>query len=83
MWHEKLQDLNLPELLSREEMLKILQQEEYGFVPPKPQKIEWVVDDSYGLDCYCVNKATIKKINAVCSINGKEFSFPFYFVTFL
>ena len=32
---------NLPALKSREEMLEILQREEYGFVPEKPEKTEF------------------------------------------
>ncbi len=78
MWHQRLEKLNLPELLSREEMLNILQQEEYGFMPPEPDKIKWVEDENYRPGIYCAGKASIKKINAVCTINGKEFSFPFY-----
>ena len=35
------EDRNLPELKSRAEMLEILQREEYGYLPPKPDAITW------------------------------------------
>lgn len=80
MWYKRLEELDLPELLSKEEMLDILQREEYGYIPKKPEKINWVIDETFVCGpYYCASKASIKKIFAVCSINGKEFSFPFYF----
>lgn len=78
MLQEKLNIRKIPKLLSREEMLDILFKEEYGHIPPKPEKITWEKDESYGIWNFCAGKATVEKINAVCSISGKEFSFPFY-----
>lgn len=33
-----LKERNLPQFKSREEMLDILMREEYGYIPPKPEK---------------------------------------------
>ena len=80
MWYKRLEELSLPELISKEEMLDILQREEYGYVPKKTEKINWVIDETFVCGpYYCASKASIKKIIAGCIINGKEFSFPFYF----
>lgn len=75
---EKLSERNVPDLLSREEMLNIMQTEEYGFIPSKPESLTWEVDESYFIPNFCAGKATVKKVNAVCAVNDKEFSFPFY-----
>ncbi len=69
---------NLAPFLSRDEMLDILQREEYGYLPPKPEKITFEVTQE-DRD-FCNSKATFKKLSAHCVINGKNFSFPFYSV---
>lgn len=76
MLKQILDDRKLPALLSREEMLDILQTEEYGYIPNKPEKLEFTEEDF--LPNFCAGKAVCKKITANCVINGKEFSFPFY-----
>ena len=35
-----LKERNLPPLRSREKMLQILQEEEYGFLPPAPEDVK-------------------------------------------
>ena len=40
-----LQAKKLPPLQTRAEMLTILQNEEYGIMPPQPEKIEFSVGD--------------------------------------
>lgn len=69
--------LSLPKLLSREEMLHILQKEEYGFLPPLPSDINFTVDENI-LPGFCAGKAILNKITATCTINSKKFSFPFH-----
>ncbi len=39
-------------------MLDILLKEEYGYLPPKPDKVTWVETDNY-INCFCAGKATI------------------------
>lgn len=75
--YDKLSKLSLPDLKLREEMLEILQREEYGYIIPLPQKLEFTVEENT-VNNFCAGKARLNKITAHCKINGKEFSFPFY-----
>ena len=75
--YKKLSELSLPALKAREEMLKILQREEYGYIIPLPQKLEFTVEENT-VNNFCAGKARLNKITAHCKINGKNFSFPFY-----
>lgn len=74
---EKLKKLDLPALSSREEMLEILQREEYGYALPLPDKLDFSVIENT-VNNFCAGKATLNKITASCRINGRDFSFPFY-----
>lgn len=74
---ELLSERKLPELLSRDEMLDILLSEEYGNLPPAPSAIKWQTEKDV-IPNFCAGNAAIDKITAVCTVNGKEFSFPFY-----
>ncbi len=66
----------IPELKSREEMLKILQEEEYGFLPPAPEKLTFTREENV-IPNFCAGKAPCDRITAHCRINGRDFSFPF------
>lgn len=77
MLSKMLRDRNLPELQSREQMLDILQSEVYGYIPPKPERLSFVVTENFIGD-FCAGKAVCNKVTANCVINNKEFSFPFY-----
>ena len=79
MINELLNKLSLPPLLSKEEMIKIMQSEEYGFIPPAPEKISFEVEENT-IPRFCAGKAPCNKITAHCTLNGKEFSFPFWSV---
>ena len=61
----------------RNEIKKILQEEEYGYIPPKPDHMrveELSVDESF-----CAGKAILKCVKLVCQYeHGWEFSFPVY-----
>ncbi len=75
---ELIKSQNLAPFLSREEMLDILQREEYGYLPPTPDEINFeVLEEDRS---FCNSKAIFKKISARCIINGNCFSFPFYSV---
>ena len=67
----------LPPLKSREEMLEILQREEYGYMLEKPQNLCFEEEKDVILN-FCAGKAVCNKITAKMVINGKDFSFPFY-----
>ncbi len=66
----------IPELKSREEMMKILQEEEYGFLPPAPEKLTFTREENV-IPNFCAGKAPCDRITAHCRINGRDFSFPF------
>ena len=68
---------NLPPLLSREEMIDILQREEYGYLPPLPTDLTFT-KLSPPVPNFCAGKARLDKIVASGKLNGREFSFPFY-----
>lgn len=76
MLQDMLKERNVPELKSREEMLGLIQKEVYGFLPPKPEKITFEVEEKV-IPNFCAGNAVCNKITANCIVNGKEFSFPF------
>ncbi|MBR3766661.1 MAG: acetylxylan esterase [Clostridia bacterium] len=66
---------NLPSLLTKEEMLEILQREEYGFMPPPPDKISFEKKQLRN-DNVFAGKGKLWEITIKCTIGEKEFSFP-------
>ncbi len=75
---QMIEQRNLAPFLSRAEMSELLQKEEYGYLPPKPEKLTFEVIEED--NSFCNSEAIFKKISARCVINGKSFSFPFYSV---
>lgn len=78
MLEELLKERELPPLKSRAEMLDILMREEYGYMPPKPDKVDFEEIQDYCIPNFCAGKATVKKIGITSGINGKSFTFPCY-----
>lgn len=72
-----IKELHLPDFQSRNEMLYLLSEFEYGHLPPKPSRTVWKTEKNI-IPNFCAGKATLDKITAVCTINNKSFSFPFY-----
>ena len=72
-----LKEKQLPDFLSREEMLDMILKEEYGYLPQKPDSVSYEETDDYILN-FCAGKAVCKKIQINMIIGGKEFSFPIY-----
>ena len=79
MLQELLNKRNLPPLLSREEMLELLQREEYGYLPPKPNKLTWKKEEDT-IRRYYAGKATYNEAVLTSQIGVKEFSFPIKYV---
>ena len=75
LWGQ-VKERNLPELQSREEMLSILQNEIYGFVPDKPDEESFSVEKDV-IKNFCGGKAVCNRVTANCRMKGKQFSFPF------
>ncbi len=65
----------LPPLLEKEEMLEIIQRQEYGFMPGSPENISFTKtqlrnDNIFG------GKGKLWEIGITCTVNGKDFTFP-------
>lgn len=90
---EMLKQRNLPDLTeggriqSREDweavrprLLKLLAEEEYGFLPPAPKKLTWeVVKSSEGnVNGYCSGKAVLTEIRLTAELEQGTFSFPVF-----
>lgn len=80
MFNELIEARKLPELRSRDEMLQILFEEEYGFMPKLPDEISFQEEHLTSGCCTCAGHATFTNVTAKLLIDGKEFSFPFYAV---
>lgn len=76
MLKQMLEERKLPELKSREEMLDILQYEEYGYMPKKPDRLEWTVQNNY-IGAFCAGKAVAQRVELTAHIGEKKFTFPF------
>lgn len=60
----------------RKEIIDILLEEEYGFIPKRHDKIDWeIVEENIE---YCAGKVTLRKINATVYFNENNFTFPIY-----
>lgn len=77
MLKEMLERRNLPKLKSRAEMLEILQREEYGYLPPKPDKVIFHAQENI-IANFCAGKAVCSRVTAYCEMGEKRFAFPFY-----
>lgn len=67
----------LPPLKSRKEMLNILYSQEYGFIPPPPEKISFTEERNL-IENFCAGNAELIKVTVCCTVNGRNFSFPFW-----
>lgn len=72
-----LKERALPPLTSRKAMLDILQREEYGYLPPKPDTLTFSVTPKV-IPSFCAGKADCHRVVASGTVGGKPFSFPFY-----
>lgn len=77
MLQQMLAGRNLPPLKSREEMLQILQEEVYGFLPERPLSVDFQVQENL-ISHFCAGHATLNRIEAHLTLQEREFSFPFY-----
>lgn len=56
-------------------MLRILQEQEYGYLPEKPTSLHWQVQENL-VKNFCAGKAVLHKITFTCELGEKSFSFP-------
>ena len=75
MYLELLKNRNVPVLRSREEMLAVLQEEEYGYMPPAPESLTWSVQKDvvykFGGDKACYDRVTLQY-----TLNARSGAFP-------
>ena len=76
MLKETLTERGVPALCTREEMLEIMQREVYGYIPPKPDRLEWTVKNNY-IGAFCAGKATAQYVELTAYWGEKSFKFPF------
>ena len=74
-----LNERKLPALKSREEMLEILQREEYGYLPAPPEELHFEFVEKLSPN-YCAGKAIGNRMRGHMKVGGKYFSFPFVYV---
>ena len=75
MFADLLKARNIPALRSREEMLTVLQEEEYGYMPPPPETLTWTVQKEvvykFGGD-----KAGYDRVTLQYTVGGRTGTFP-------
>ncbi len=77
MRNERLSQLQLPPFSTREAALELLFREEYGYLPPKPEKISFA-EYPGNINNFCAGKATMQQVLVTMELGGKSFSFPFW-----
>ena len=76
MYADILHNRKLPKLQNRDEMLWILQEEEYGHLPVAPKEISWAVQNDI-IPLFCANKATYSQVILQYTLeNGNRGAFP-------
>ena len=78
MLQEMIEKLALPALKTREEMFAMLEELEFGALPPKPENLRFTVEKEVAIPKFCAGKAICSRILVECTVNGKEYSFPFH-----
>ena len=58
----------------REELKKIMQVEEYGMIPPKPDHLEVTLGEDYAN--FCAGQAARRKLTFTVTVGEKKFSWP-------
>lgn len=64
---------------SRELVLRTMLESEYGYLPPEPEKISFIIDETVD-DRYCAGKATYLSLEIECTLGGEDFKFPVTYV---
>jgi len=77
MLKELLESRNIPLLSTKEEMLDILQDQVYGYLPPKPEELKWTIEEDL-VPRFCGGKASLSRVLIHGKVTGKQFSFPVY-----
>lgn len=73
-----LERLPMPNGMKKEEILDLLLQEEYGYLPEAPISVNAELEKTD--ESFCAGKADLQKIKLHCKAEWGEFSFPVYYV---
>lgn len=76
MLTELLQERTIPPLLPKEISPEILQREEYGFLPEKPDALSFTAEENL-IPRFCAGNAELHRITVSFTVRGKPFAFPF------
>ena len=76
MLTELLQERTIPPLLPKEKSPEILQREEYGFLPEKPDALSFTAEENL-IPRFCAGNAELHRITVSFTVRGKPFAFPF------
>ena len=68
----------MPDNMKKSEIVDLLLKEEYGYLPPAPQKWEVENVEEAGFT-FCAGKAQLFKITLKCKLEKGEFSLPVYY----
>lgn len=63
--------------MKKEEIMRLLLTEEYGFLPPAPVSVTAQIESTE--EKFCAGKAILQKINLICRTQEGEFTFPIYY----
>ncbi|MBQ7921287.1 MAG: hypothetical protein IJ325_01755 [Clostridia bacterium] len=77
MFTEILKEKNIPALLSKEEMMALMQSEVYGKMPAAPDKVEFSEQKNI-VNKFCAGKAMYNIVTITCRMGEKVFSFPLH-----
>ena len=75
---ERIKNLPMPNGMTRDEIIDLLLQQEYGYLPQASNKTE-VARVEMLQDDFCSGKAELLKIVLKCTLENSEFSFPVYY----
>ena len=71
-----LASLPSPYGMEKKDILDLLLQEEYGYLPPAPTEVRVEVEEKKADRSFCAGKAFLKHLTFVCKGEFGEFSFP-------
>lgn len=74
MLNELLKEYKLPEIPSKAECRKILQEHEYGYLPEKPEEFHYEVLETD--KTFCAGLCHLTTVRLYGKLNGRDYSFP-------
>lgn len=76
MLDELITSRSLPPLLPTDQMVELIQKEQYGYLPP-PDALSWEIQKNI-VPRFCGGSARLDLVTLTCTLGGASFSFPCY-----